>query len=402
MSEQNNKLIENVLENYLVDDFVKIGINIDSAENKINFSKSNSNKKDLAFNYYFGNNPINQYNQSKSNNINDNFTQMGNFYNKNYIETPYLNHNNFKTSEYKPINSNLNIQDNFTSSHNYFDINHNYNLGRNDENYYSQNGFINSNFCLSNNQKHQNFSKDTIIDYEENIFSGIKNINNLPQSNYFKWNFPNDNPILHSDKYIDKQMMFFNNQITNKKIDYNSDINFSSINNLINNPNQVNNNKNINNFDHNKIVDHNLVNDFYKKNINEMQNFFEGFINIDNKNNNHPNLVGNNLYNNFINSNQNHIFRDNQSKRNNYGLINNNDPKILYGNNFYEINKIVKSQNNEKLFMGENRNNNFTNFNSQQDIPINNIHRENDFFNTTYKINKNLSSSINQGNYISI
>lgn len=416
MSELNNKPVENLSENSLIDEFIKMGINIESAENKINYSNSNSNKKDLAFNYYFGSNPLNQNLQSNANFLNPSFSHMENFFMNNpikstgegvssgkdpnavnYFNSKDLNNFNFTPEEFFNMHSNNSVENN-KNVNNITQFNPNMpkqNVGYND---YNKNNLPQNNFA--------NAARDD-INYSNNNTNDNLNLN--PNNNFFKGNKVNFDGIFINNPQIPDQKAFFNqmlnqeNNLTNHPIGVNKNVysgffqnqnpmikNLKQQNHYFNNPiinsnpnykgsNKHNNNNNIRNentnaripYEHPQINSFPMMNRFNgvnNRNNNQIQYFMNNFANHENTNNfnilaKNPNIRFNTNHNNFIgginnnNTNQplynfNHDTKGFKNRTNNQNQRNNSNNMGMV----MQINMNEELQGAENLFYNSNNN----------------------------------------------
>lgn len=387
MSEINNKTNENISENALIDEFVKMGINIESTENKINYTNSNSNKKDLAFNYYFGNNPLNKNLQSNKNFVRPDFSQMEQFYRNNSGAKNPVEAINFNKDFINPKDNNNFNNFNFSPEEFFKFLNNNSvsENGNNNKNnnitQFNLNNPLKQNFLedssSNNNNNNDNNNKKNPINYFANVvrdevISPINNNNNnnnfnLNPDNFFQNNNVNLNGIFLNNHQLREQNAFLNNQIGNKEITNYANLNnnhnpnginadalagfFQNQNHIMNNFFQQNNFNKINNNNSNPIANSN----FSFKSVHKNNNFNRNdrinpkIMNEQAVTNGFPNMGG------YINANKGNQYQT--------GFYNNGEARI-------NINSFANNQNNTNNanyynFNNDRVNNNAQNFNSK-------------------------------------
>lgn len=349
MSELNKKPNENITENTLIDEFLKMGINIETRENKINYSNSNSNKKDLAFNYYFGNVPLNPPNfQTNQNFVHPNLSQMENFYriNSNTYKEEVTNKDGFDT--FKGIDSkkdDFNYSSDEYSKLNSNDLVHNSNIQQVKINAPQQN------MIYKNNHSYQTNLGNNILKKENNIKNQNANFNpNVISQNPYTF----DNYLHINNKSLAEQNAFLNQTQKNDKNDnLNNNNLYKNLDNAFfqhNNP-LINNGFKANNLDYSSCE---VL--FNNKNVNNRNINFDSKKMFNNKISNRQQFLNNGFSNQYGNNNS-IMFNNNNQIHNSINFNNNYDGKSFYNLqlNYYNLQK-------ENNNFSNNFNNNNQNF----------------------------------------
>lgn len=389
---------------------MKMNLDGDHSLEKNYHSKSNSNKKDMAFNYYFGNNPNNsnisdfntnsQYSFQKDFLDNSQIINFNKLNNINYLDNSHESNLNPKQYQNNPQSNYLSsrkegekngVFDNIYQKNN-FNITANIDFQRvtnNNPNFFN-NSNINCNVKYNNSINNCYYNKNM----DKNNHSNLQNSNNIYTNDDLHIMKMNNNMISNRNN-ISNSIIRNNQNFSNFAMNQNNNINQMNVMNNKNNfyqaerlemeSNQLNNIHNNNNF--------NIGMNFSNMNLNNGINY-NNFNNVNNhkimnkqkgKNkqnfyNKQPNAIFKNI-NSFKSSNNNIL---NNQYNNPIGLIENDDnigntekinSQLMINDNLYRKNFQNNTDDYSTMNINSNKINNLKGFNVFNKLPINTFYQ---------------------------